>query len=809
MSDDVSVPKRKREAADGNREADTDEEDFTSIHHKDVKALQTMLADPVKKTEINHRKTVDGEQLTPLELAVHKGSLEMVELLAAAGADVYTRDENEHTLLHRAVGCTDNCSYNFHDKTRAAIIKFLLSKGLDGNARDKDNKPPLFYAVLKGRNKCCRAFLRDKNIDQKAMKERFEIKDYINTPDADQTDRLTLLELAVLTCRAATVKFLVRKGSDIGTRNEKQQTLLHRAVGCSNYRCRVKDKTREGIIKFLLREGVDGNARDKDNKTPLFYAVIEGRNKCCRALLHDENLDKKIFEERFEIKDYMNDANESDRLTLLELAVLTCSVATVKLLVEKGSDISTKNEKQQTLMHRAVGCDDNYRFGFDDKRRVCIAEYLLSKNVGGNTRDKDKKTPLFYAVLKGRNRCCRQIVLVDETFDTMFLEDRFEIEYGVDLPGVTQRDQLTLLQMAAATCSLATVKLLVEKGSDVNSKSESMGFTPLHFAARADEDDDFTETGETEGVLKERYVSDDCEDPMTLLEHAVTRCNLDTVKLLVEKGADVNSRNESTGLTPLHIAVQAEEDDEFTDAGEERAKMIEFLLSVGADVNAKDKDNKIPLDWAVLKGKDKICNILLNRMKGDTGAVFKERYASDDHDNPMTLCEHANIRCSPDTVNQLREMGADVESKSEENATPLPIEASSSVQDDQEKVAECLVLKGAEPSSMDSHNLPPTDYAVLFDKDGNGNTALHLMVMKEYRNVKVAVELIEKGAKVDEPNGKRNTPIHLAVDNSELLRHMLQRPIRDINAVNVNQETALHLAAGSGAEDCVSLLLKK
>ncbi|KAK7476633.1 hypothetical protein BaRGS_00032108, partial [Batillaria attramentaria] len=98
---------------------------------------------------------------------------------------------------------------------------------------------------------------------------------------------------------------------------------------------------------------------------------------------------------------------------------------------------------------------------------------------------------------------------------------------------------------------------------------------------------------------------------------------------------------------------------------------------------------------------------------------------------------------------------------------------------------------------------------MLGDKDDKGNTALHLTAKNG--NAELAAMLIEKGAKVDEPNSDRNTPIHVAAEESqsEVLQLLLKRPVRDINAVNDKQETALHKAAGSGDKKCVELLLKK
>jgi len=73
---------------------------------------------------------------------------------------------------------------------------------------------------------------------------------------------------------------------------------------------------------------------------------------------------------------------------------------------------------------------------------------------------------------------------------------------------------------------------------------------------------------------------------------------MDMVTLLVDEGADVNSRNEK-GQTPLHFAVLFD-----------HIEKAELLINAGADVNAKDKSDRTPLDIAVDRGYTEIVELL-------------------------------------------------------------------------------------------------------------------------------------------------------------------------------------------------------
>jgi hypothetical protein len=116
------------------------------------------------------------------------------------------------------------------------------------------------------------------------------------------------------------------------------------------------------------------------------------------------------------------------------------------------------------------------------------------------------------------------------------------IEQGVDV-NARDKDQNTPLDYAAwRGGNTDVVKLLIEKGANVNEVGEA---GPLHLAAR---------TGRT-----------------------------DVAKLLIEKGADVNARDNIRQWTPLHEA-----------ANFGNTEVAKLLIEKGADVNAKDKWQSTP-----------------------------------------------------------------------------------------------------------------------------------------------------------------------------------------------------------------------
>ena len=129
---------------------------------------------------------------------------------------------------------------------------------------------------------------------------------------------------------------------------------------------------------------------------------------------------------------------------------------------------------------------------------------------------------------------------------------------------------------------------------------DSFMFDLLILAIRREKPLEFIKSLIEQGGINVDAVPDDGWDSgeyvKRLLHYAAESSTLDVVQYLISEGANVNARTEN-GRNPLHYA--AENTLVSVD-------VLECLISHGADVHAKDRDGKTPLDCAYQEEKKHI-----------------------------------------------------------------------------------------------------------------------------------------------------------------------------------------------------------
>jgi ankyrin repeat protein len=246
-------------------------------------------------------KNIFTDDLTPLEVAISRGHIEIVKILLSNNADFSIPNEYGVTCSHIAAACG-------HDK----ILKILCQKGADINVKNKCGQTPLYCATVNNQlstvelliNKNAKLSLDDvykmtplhyaahRGYEEifKLMVDRGKnfldvnisllyaaksgenmiVKYLVTERGVDvnfQSSGITSLHLASRNGHFDVVEFLVKKGAEVNKQEDKTLlTALHYAATKGFLR----------IIKLLIDNGANSNLRDEQGKTCLHYSVIFG-----------------------------------------------------------------------------------------------------------------------------------------------------------------------------------------------------------------------------------------------------------------------------------------------------------------------------------------------------------------------------------------------------------------------------------------------------------------------------------------------------------------------------------------------------
>ncbi|WP_257265601.1 ankyrin repeat domain-containing protein [Endozoicomonas sp. ONNA2] len=272
-----------------------------------------------------------------------------------------------------------------------------------------------------------------------------------------------------------------------------------------------------------------------------------------------EELDEKLLEavddgDLASVKAWLEqgadiEARDEYGYTPLFLAVILGNTEILNVLLAEGASVNVRNRSGQTPLHRACsgeavtrllarGADiearDNYGntplFSYCHKDDLEMFKRLLDAGACVNARDDAGRTPLHDA-LSGE--------IVQEL-----------LARGADIEAKDNNEATPLIAVMTKYDSLEAVKALLATGANIEA-SDKFQRTPLHFAA-----------------------SKECYD-------------LGYLEVLLSEGANLETRQEVTQWTPLHLAAKSGS-----------GKKVQLLVAEGADCKARDWHRDTPLNFA-------------------------------------------------------------------------------------------------------------------------------------------------------------------------------------------------------------------
>jgi ankyrin repeat protein len=198
----------------------------------------------------------------------------VVKYLVSKGANVNARGVLGETPLLAAVSAVVSRASEEH--LIVEIVKYLISKGANPKVRDEEGKTILHRAAEEGNLELVK-YLVSKGFDVSAR---------------DKNGYTPLFSAAERSLKV--LKYLVSKGGDINVRNKYGLSLLHGAAAALNLE----------VVKYLISKGLDVNAKDKYyGATPLHMALamsdkehVVNLRKFAGKIVREEDIRRKRFE---------------------------------------------------------------------------------------------------------------------------------------------------------------------------------------------------------------------------------------------------------------------------------------------------------------------------------------------------------------------------------------------------------------------------------------------------------------------------------------------------------------------------------
>ncbi|XP_008202805.1 ankyrin-1-like [Nasonia vitripennis] len=286
-------------------------------------------------------------------------------------------------------------------------------------------------------------FLRSPKVNQypeiKLLREEISCK--LIYP-REQYDNLSLLQIAVIGRYPLSAELLLRSGADINKPLMRNQTLFE-IMFCFFY-----SPLSERLIRLAYELGVvDLRTRYHNGRTVLHHAVINNRVELTKMIL-EKGVDPNI-------RDHLGITP-----LLLSLRGIVEDEEMLRLLVERGADVHSKDSRGSNALHRVF-----FR-GKAEKCAIRQARFLIENGASlEEIQLENEYQPLHVVVSLGENN--NELV-------------KLFLAHGANVNAQAQSGE-SPLYIAAQFSSTEMLKTLLEHGADVNMRNDE-GWTALHRA---------------------------------------------------------------------------------------------------------------------------------------------------------------------------------------------------------------------------------------------------------------------------------------------------------------------------------------
>lgn len=489
------------------------------------------------------------------------------------------------------------------------------------------------------------------------------------------------------------------------------------------------------------------------------FLFVGGKSSLNKMAENYEVYDAEIYAKKYGDKiikelvlNYGKDINQTgdEDIGGLYQAIKHNNIKAVKFFIENNANVEIATFDGTTPLVLAI-----------EENKPKIVELLIKEgkaNIYGVYAKETEKYPIYCAV-KNKNLNIIKILL-NNNFDlkresyilsyAMENSDENIVKYLVENGADMYSYEITALYQAVLNLNPKLVEYFLDKGASIEKARGTDVYGNIMMAAAGSK---FNNSNDKSPV------------DLTLLEKSAE--NSAKITQMIIGKADKNIINDSLeGKTPLIIAV-----------GNSYIDTAKILIENGANINAVDIEGWSALSYAVNNGDIEIAKLLL-----ENKAKIK--------DELLIAIKSPIVESRINIMKLLIDNKANINYTDEDGFNPLNI----AIESGDMELTKFLITNGANVNSLMQDGISLIGYAIA------------------QNNMDLLQILIENGANVNYTGGDSwadiplMTASRLGLDN--VVRILLTRNA-DINAVDMNGNTALHTAALNSQLSVVKLLLEK
>lgn len=508
------------------------------------------------------------------------------------------------------------------------------------------------------------------------------------------------------------------------------------------------------------------------------FLFVGGKSSLNKMAENYEVYDAEIYAKKYGDKiikelvlNYGKDINQTgdEDIGGLYQAIKHNNIKAVKFFIENNAHVEIATFDGITPLVLAI-----------EENKPKIVELLIKEgkaNIYGVYAKETEKYPIYCAV---KNKNLNMIkILLNNNFDlkresyilSYAIENSDEniVKYLVENGADMYSYEITALYQAVLNLNPKLVEYFLDKGASIEKAGGTDVYGNIMMAAAGSKFNNSNDKSPVDLTLLEKSaensakitemligkadknIINDSLEGKTPLIIAVGNSYIDTAKILIENGADVNAidfegwsalsyavNNGDIEIAKLLLENKAKIKDELLIAikspiVESRINMMKLLIDNKANINYTDENGFNPLNIAIESGDMELTKFLITN-GANVNSLMQDG---------VSLIGYAIAQNNMDLLQILIENGANVNYTNGDSWADTPLMTASRLGLD--NVVRILLTRNADINSVDM----------------NGNTALHTAALNS--QLSVVKLLLEKNPNLDIQNKVGNTALHLAV----------------------------------------------